>query len=296
MENQTVILCQIDELPCIRIQHPKATALVALQGAQLLEYTPTGDKPIIWLSPLAEFKRGKSVRGGIPVCWPWFGDPRRNPSAVQQHLPAGTLPAHGWVRDKPWVLDSVASNEDGVTLRFQFPTNNWPAPFPNGVELSLEMVIGSELQLTLTTKNSSDQTLHFSQALHSYFAISDVNQMEIGQLEGVTFMDTLDDWREKTEDTPIQIGQETDRIYVDTPELIVVRDRQWNREIQVSSSTAKSAVVWNPWIEKGLRLSQFGEESYREMVCVETASVMGNTVSIIRNSMFNLILIISNSR
>ena len=278
MEIQHVALCQIDELPCIRIQHPKATALIALQGAQLLEYTPTGAKPVIWLSSQAEFKKGQSVRGGIPVCWPWFGDARKNPEQVQRHLPQGNLPAHGWVRDKPWLLDSSSSDDDGVTLKLRFPSTSWPAPFPDAVELSLEMQIGTELKLTLTTFNGSNEDLHFSQALHSYFAISDVENVRIRNLEGVTYIDTLDDWKEKTENAPVKIEAETDRIYLDTPEVISIQDEAWVRSIQVESDTAKSAVVWNPWIEKGKRLSQFGEASYQGMVCVETANASVSSI------------------
>ncbi len=273
----------MDELPCLRVHHPKASALVALQGAQLLEYTPFDAKPVIWLSDQAEFKQGKSVRGGIPVCWPWFGDARKNPESVQQHLPEGNLPAHGWVRNKPWLLDAADSNENHVYLKFRYPSTTWPAPFPDGIEVSLEMWIGSELKLSLTTFNGSEQTLHFSQALHSYFAISDVKQAQICGLEGVTFLDTLDDWQEKSSDQPICIRGETDRIYLDTPEEILVNDSGWERSISIQSADARSAVVWNPWIEKGKRLSQFGEESYRGMVCVETGDVMENAMALEEN-------------
>ena len=286
MDIQYVTLCQIDELTCIRIQHPNASALIALQGAQLLEYTPTGEKPVIWLSEQAEFKKGQSIRGGIPICWPWFGDARRNPDSVQQHLPTGKLPAHGWVRDKPWLLDFIYSDSEKVTLRLQFPTSVWPDPFPDGVELSLEMEIGKQLRLNLKTFNGSNETLNFSQALHSYFTISDVEHILIKNLEGVTFIDTLDDWKEKTEDSAVRITGETDRIYVDTPELISIRDEKWGRSVQIESDTAKSAVVWNPWIEKGKRLSQFGEDSYREMVCVETGYAASHNVQLAKYADF----------
>ena len=275
MDINYVTLCQIDELMCLRVDHPQAKALIALQGAQLLEYTPTGEQPVIWLSELAEFKKGKSIRGGIPICWPWFGDARKNPESVQKHLPKGALPAHGWVRDKPWLLEWAASDEESAHLRFRFPTNIWPAPFPNGVELSMEMRIGTTLQMCLTTNNQSDQTVNFSQALHSYFAISDVDSVQIGNLEGVTYIDTLVDWQENSSDTPLAIGEEVDRIYVDTPKVITIADSRWQRTIQLTSPDAKSAVVWNPWIEKSKRLGQFADDAYERMVCVES----GNTAN-----------------
>ena len=280
MDIQHLTLCQIDELVCIRIQHPKASALIALQGAQLLEYTPIGRKPVIWLSDQAEFKQGQSVRGGIPICWPWFGDARKNPDSVQKHLPSGPLPAHGWVRDKPWLLETIDSNDERVALKLKFPTSIWPAPFPHGVELTLHIEIGDELRLNLITRNGSNETLSFSQALHSYFAISDVENIQIENLEGVTFIDTLDNWQEKVEESPVRIAGETDRIYLDTPEVISIQDDPWQRTTQIESDTSKSAVVWNPWIEKGKRLSQFDAESYRKMLCVETADAAKHCVQL----------------
>lgn len=267
-----VSLQQIDELLCLKVNHPKAEALIALQGAQLLNYTPTGGQPVIWLSETAEFKKGQSVRGGIPICWPWFGDARKNPTAVQEHLPKGPLPAHGWVRSTPWLLEYADGNNDAVLLRFRYPSTHWPAPFPDGIGLSVEMRIGSELSIDLITQNQSGQTLCFSQALHSYFAVSDISEVKIKGLENITYIDTLDDWTEKSSDTAITVEGETDRIYLNTPERITIEDEGWSRKLGIESQTSRSAVVWNPWIEKGKRLSQFAEAAYRGMICVETAS------------------------
>ena len=275
-----ISLCQIDELLCLRIDHPKAKALIALQGAQLLEYTPTGEKPVIWLSEQAEFKQGKSVRGGIPICWPWFGDARKNPEAVQQYLPQGDLPAHGWVRGEPWLLDYAESDEDSVLLRLRYPSNKWPEPFPDGVNLSIEMRIGSDLQLSLITDNQSDQSVSFSQALHSYFAISDVGNVQITNLEGVTYIDTLDKWQEKSSGAPIKINEETDRIYVDTPEAICIEDTGWDRKIAITAPDSKSAVVWNPWVDKGKRLGQFADGAFERMVCVESGNLVDDAVTL----------------
>ena len=276
MHQPYVSLRQIDELVCLQIDHPKARALVALQGAQLLEYTPAGAQPVIWLSEQAEFKRGQSIRGGIPICWPWFGDARKNPETVQAMLPEGNLPAHGWVRSKPWLLDRISSDDNGVHLKLCFPETQWPAPFPQGVELSVEMSIGDKLNIALLTENKSDQTLYISQALHSYFAVSDVIHASINNLIHVPFIDTLNDWNENIDDAPICISGETDRIYKNTPEMICIVDSKWNREIQIYSKDSQSAVVWNPWIEKAKRLSQFENSAYKQMLCVETANLLNN--------------------
>lgn len=295
MNSNTVTLLQLGELPCIQVEHPLASALIALQGAQLLRYTPTGSKPVIWLSDTAAYQKGKSVRGGIPICWPWFGDARKNPVEVQRILPQGELPAHGWVRDKPWLLDSVTSDEAGVLLRFIFPDKNaLPLPFPKDIELSLEIHIGAELSLCLTTHNGSDQTIQFSQALHSYFAVSNIDQVQVKNLEGVHYIDTLDEWCKKSDAKALSIDQETDRIYLDTPEEIVIADTGWQRELSVRTRHSKSAVVWNPWTEKSKRLSQFEDDAYVGMLCVESANVLGDVALLEARSTTHLQLSIAN--
>jgi len=280
MSNPHISLCQKDELVCLQIEHPRASALIALQGAQLLEYTPANGKPVLWLSELAEFKKGHSVRGGIPLCWPWFGDARRNPETVQQHLPVGDLPAHGWVRSQPWLVDQAESDDAGVSLRLSYPDREWPQPFPQGVSVSVQMHIGRELEVQLLTRNDSATTVALSQALHTYFAVSDVANTEIHQLEDVTFLDTLDDWREKSEAAPLGILEETDRIYMQPPELIRIDDSGWGRQILIRSRHSASAVVWNPWIEKSKRLSQFAEDAYRRMLCIETANAASDVITL----------------
>ncbi|HVK99270.1 MAG TPA: D-hexose-6-phosphate mutarotase, partial [Dongiaceae bacterium] len=275
--NALVTLQQIDELPCLRIQHPRANALIALQGAQVLEFTPAGKPPVIWLSPTAAFKRGQSVRGGIPVCWPWFGDLTRNPQAVRDCLAQGdtTTPAHGWVRSLPWLLQRVDADGNGVHLRLDYPTpTGLSTSWAHHISLSLDIHIGERLQLTLTTHNHGITPLTLSQALHSYFAVSHIDQVQVKGLEQVRYLDTLQQWQEKRDAESMPIQQETDRIYLETPSLIRIEDSGWKRALCIESQQSRSAVVWNPWIEKAQRLSQFPDDAYQQMLCIETARVM----------------------
>lgn len=272
-----VALQQIDELTCLRITHPRASALIALQGAQVLEFTPTGTQPVIWLSETAAFKRGQSVRGGIPVCWPWFGDMARNPQAVRDSigLLETSVPAHGWARSQPWLLQEIGETEDEVKIRLEYPTPmGLPVAWANQVSLTLDIRIGQRLHLALTTRNHGNHALTLSQALHSYFAVSHIDQVRVLDLENVRYLDTLQQWAQRQDPTPLPINQETDRIYLDTPPLIRIEDAGWQRNICIESRSSHSAVVWNPWIEKSERLSQFKADAYQRMLCIETARVM----------------------
>lgn len=274
---------QIDELACLRVNHPKANALIALQGAQVLEYTPAGAAhPVIWLSETAAFKRGQSVRGGIPVCWPWFGDLRRNPVAVQSCIPCEQPPAHGWVRNLPWLLEQASSDDSGVNLRLRYPL---PAGVPTDwaaqVSLSLSLQIGSELVLQLESTNLGTQPLTLSQALHTYFAVSHVDHIHIAPLQQVRYIDTLRDWQTFSDNSDtLRINQETDRIYLDTPSTLTIEDTGWQRRIGIHCAQSRSAVIWNPWIEKAKRLNHFAEDAYQRMLCIETARVMDNCLDL----------------
>lgn len=277
--NEVVHLVQIDELACLRVRHPQATALIALQGAQLLEYTPTGSRPVIWLSETAEFKGGQSVRGGIPVCWPWFGDLRRNPVDVQTCIAQQQTPAHGWVRNLPWLLERVSSNDSGVNIRLRYPL---PAGIPTAwaaeAALVLTIHIGRELVLQLDTTNHSSHPLTLSQALHSYFAVSDIGQICVQPLQQLRYVDTLREWQIFSDDTPLRINGETDRIYLDTPATLTLDDDGWQRRIHIHCAESRSAVIWNPWIDKSKRLSHFPNDAYQRMICIETARVFDDCV------------------
>ncbi len=278
----SICLEQIDELPCLRIQHPHASALIALQGAQLLEYIPNGQQPVIWLSETAGFKTGKSVRGGIPVCWPWFGDLARNPEPVQSTMHvASAAPAHGWVRNLPWLLERAYCDLAAAHLSFRFPAPlGLPVAWNTEVDLHLNMHIGDELQLVMSCINRSQQPLVLSQALHSYFAVSHIDQVSIDNLEQVNYVDTLRDWQLVSADAPVKIDQEVDRIYLNTPGTILLRDNGWQRTIAVRCEGSHSAVVWNPWIEKAKRLSDFADDAYQRMLCIESARVLDDCLKL----------------
>lgn len=278
----TIQLVHLDELVALQIRNTHGEALIALQGAQVLQYTPKGQKPLIWLSEQAQFKQGRSVRGGIPVCWPWFGDLTRNPEPVQQAVQgAASLPAHGLVRGQTWRLESASEDQDATQVVLSYPTPAGLTPtWPHLVDLRLSIRLGASLQLELSNHNSDSQPVALSQALHTYFAVSDVRQVQVEGLEDVPYLDTLDQWRTKQDTTALRFQGETDRVYQQVPAALAILDPAWQRRIQIRATNSTSAVVWNPWVEKSRRLSEFADDAWQRMLCIETANVMDNCLTL----------------
>jgi len=272
----------VNELIAIDVSTPDATATVLLQGAQLIAYTQHNEQPLIWQSPLASFKRGASLRGGIPVCWPWFGDAARNPHAVSSQLEGETQPAHGFVRGLDWQLDAISPQDDDallVTLSLTTESQSHPS-WPFASRLVVTHRIGQTLETQLCVENRDTRAFVFSAALHTYFAVSDIDAVSIHGFDATRYIDALDDWATKAQQGDIVIDREVDRIYLGTPPRSVIRDAHWQRDIIVDAIGSRSAVVWNPWTEKALRLSDFAPDAYRHMLCIETANVMDDVIAL----------------
>jgi glucose-6-phosphate 1-epimerase len=252
----------VPDYPVYVIKHPKAKARVALHGAHLLEWTPARQKPVIYLSPQAVFEEGKPIRGGVPVCWPWFG-----PS-----LEDAQLPMHGFVRNRFWKLDSVEQDKTGVRLRFKLKDSAktrklWPHAF----ELTLEMFIGATLRLALTMKNTGDDTLFITDALHTYLCVGDVTQVSVSGLERMEYLDRVGAPVVRQQRGKVTFSQEVDRDYA-ARGSVVLSDGSLGRQLKIRGEGSRSTVVWNPWIEKSKRLADLPDEAYQSFVCIETAN------------------------
>lgn len=270
--------CQLKhrgELPCIDIHHPAFSAAILLQGAQLLSYVPAGEPDWIWLSEQAEYRHGVSVRGGIPVCWPWFGNAAMNPADVRASITSSEPPAHGFARSREWQLQDLSETDDSVviTLSLDAPASSlWQADARAELRFTLS---ASALQLDLTTTAGSTPFV-FTQALHTYFPTDDIRQTRIGGVDEYRYTDALDDWQEKIQKGDVQFSGETDRIY-SVPATLTLHTP--GRTLALNSNS-HSAVIWNPWIEKSQRLSQFADDAWQRMYCVETANALHDCVSL----------------
>ncbi|MDH1440707.1 D-hexose-6-phosphate mutarotase [Pseudomonas sp. GD03721] len=281
MSTAQVERVELDQLVCWRIRAAGSELLVAQQGAQILSYQQGEQPPLIWLSPDAAYQRGQSVRGGVPVCWPWFGDLRRNPQAVQAHYHLEQAPAHGLVRALDWELLGIDEGGDAVTLRFAYDTRTQPLEgWPRDVGLTFVVRLADDLGMSLETHNRGTEPLTLSQALHSYFAVSDVRQVSVEGLQGCRYIDTLQDWQELRQQEALVFDAETDRIYFDTAARLSIVDPGWGRRIHLDARGSRSAVLWNPWVDKAKRLSQFPDDAWQNMLCIEMANVLEDVVQL----------------
>jgi glucose-6-phosphate 1-epimerase len=282
MSTPNVEAMKLDELNCWRIRHGQAELLVAQQGAHILSYQLAGQPPLIWLNDEAQFKTGKSIRAGVPVCWPWFGNLSRNPQSVQAMRASDEPPtAHGFVRTMDWELAGIEIEGESLKVEFvlPFPEGGF-AQWPHQVDLKLGIRLDQQLHINLTSHNRGADDVTISQALHSYFAVSDVRNVHVEGLDGLSYIETLDDWKIVAQAGDLHFTGETDRIYLDTPAQLSIVDPAWERRIELTSSGSRSAVIWNPWIERAAAFSDMADDGWQRMLCIETANVMDDVITL----------------
>ncbi|MCU1758160.1 D-hexose-6-phosphate mutarotase [Pseudomonas sp. 14P_8.1_Bac3] len=282
MSTPNVEAVKLDELNCWRIRHGQAELLVAQQGAHILSYQLAGQPPLIWLNDEAVFKAGKSIRAGVPVCWPWFGNLARNPSSVQAMRTSEEPPAaHGFVRAMDWALGGIETEGESLKVEFTlpYPEGGFPG-WPHQVDLTLSIRLDEQLHISLASHNRGNDTVTLSQALHSYFAVSDVRHVHVEGVDGLSYIETLEDWTTKAQRGDLRFTGETDRIYLDTPQKLSIVDPAWERRIELTSSGSRTAVIWNPWIERAAAFSDMADDGWQRMLCIETANVMDDVVTL----------------
>jgi len=282
MPSPHVETVKLDELNCWRIRHGQAELLVAQQGAHILSYQLAGQPPLIWLNDEAVFKAGKNIRAGVPVCWPWFGNLARNPQSVQDMRQGrDPAPAHGLVRAADWKLLGIETQGQSLVLELVLPIPQGGLPgWPHQVDLKLTIRLDEQLHISLTSHNRGTESVSISQALHSYFAVSDVRQVHVEGLDGLDYIETLDDWKTMPQAGDLRFTGETDRIYLNTPPQLSIVDPAWQRRLQLTSSGSRSAVIWNPWIDRAAQFSDMAADGWQRMLCIETANVMNDVVTL----------------
>lgn len=252
-----------------RIDNGLAVAVVSTYAGQVLSFRPAGEeKDLLFVSEAAHHSPGKAIKGGIPVCWPWFGgDPRG---------------AHGFVRNRQWQVLETRGLDDGATrITLGMGSNEatreiWPHDF----ELRLQVTVGRSLEIALISRNSNDHALGLGQALHTYFSLGDIARARVMGLEDKRYIDKVDGGREKIQHGAVHIDGEVDRIYLDVDGDLVIRDPAWDRRIRIAASGSRSAVVWNPWVEKAASMGDFQDDEYQGMLCVETANAGPDEVTL----------------
>lgn len=269
------------------IENAHATARIALQGAHLVTWQPKSEAaPVIWVSKFAKYVPGKSIRGGVPICWPWFG----------AHATDSKLPGHGFARTVMWeVLESKEMADGATFMRFGLIENETTrAQWPHPSAVQIEFTIGKTLRIELVTRNISTHAFVLGEALHTYFQVSDLAQMTIRGLEGCDYMDKAGGGSmQRKQEGGIVIESEVDRVYMNTAADCVIEDRGLKRSIRIAKQGSKSTVVWNPGIEKAEKMGDFGPNGHRGMVCVESANALDDVVSVEPGATHRLVVVYS---
>jgi len=278
---------QIDQLQALKIKHPLFSATLLLQGAQLIEFTPSNtENNLLWLSDTVEYKQGKPLRGGIPICWPWFGNLDQNPDVIQDQVnqhqrsnkqDVSAVGAHGFARSQCWEIKNIHEDCHFVEVTLILSSNSesksiWPFEF----ELEATFKFSNSVKLTLTTKNTGNSPFSISQALHTYLPTEDITRSYIHNAHNTTYIDALDGWKEKKQIGKVSFSEETDRLYFFDNDNYSLRLETPNQSLSINNENSKSAVIWNPWSEKSKRLSQFDPQDFHHMLCIETANVLTN--------------------
>jgi D-hexose-6-phosphate mutarotase len=267
------ILSGSGDIPLIEIKNECGIAAISLQGAHLLSWIPKDQHEVIWLSEEAKVTPGKSLRGGIPVCWPWFGAHETNDS----------LPAHGFARTVLWQLTNTQLISPGETrITFKLETNQlderYQQMWPKATCVEYTLTLSKTLKLELTTSNLSQQSITIGQALHTYFNVEDVTATTVFGLENKVYLDKPDQFKRKTQMGPITINSEVDRIYLQTPDNVIINNKM--REIIIQKQGSQSTIVWNPWKQVAEKMGDLGKDGYMKMLCVESANAAEDTIRI----------------
>nr|WP_245750007.1 D-hexose-6-phosphate mutarotase [Marinobacter zhejiangensis] len=261
-------------MEALEVRHPEFYARLFLQGAHLSHFAPAGAGNWLWLSDTARFMTGRAIRGGIPVCWPWFGVPGKNPDPVRQTVLSDT--PHGFARTAVWNLEDVRESAQDVEISLSLDASQDFAELWGGRASALITFrfAATALQVALTSTNLGRTPLAFSQALHTYLPTPDITRTQITGLDRCNYIDTLDEWSRKRQDTALCFDGEVDRIY-DTGGADIGLNTPATA-YRLCSSGSRSAVVWNPGPEKSRHLSDFPDTAWQTMLCVETANAFDN--------------------
>ncbi len=242
-------------LPILKIQSPKCEAAISLHGGHLIQFKPNGHQDVIWLSNKAIFSEEKAIRGGVPVCWPWFG-------------PVSS-PSHGFARISSWQVLDHEENEQAVTLRLKLSASKETrALWPHDFSAILTFTMGETLRIDLEMINTGESPWQWSGALHTYFNIAEATETWITGA-GASYIDSLKNDRPCETSEALIINQSIDRIYTAPDETIAIHDQGNQRIIQVRNQGHNSAVIWNPWKELSRSMGDMSDDGYETMVCVE---------------------------
>ncbi len=258
-------------LPKVSITSPTTTGEIYLHGAHVTSWKPAGAEEVLFLSSRSRWEEGQAIRGGIPICFPWFRAKSDDPHA----------PAHGFVRTKAWELESIVQQGSAISITMFTESDAstrrwWPADF----RLVHRVTFGPELHLELELTNKATTTVRFQEALHSYHRVGDVRTARLHRLDKVPYLDNTDANREKVQDGDVVISSQTDRAYLTAQPEVELEDPTLHRRIHIAKENSLTTVVWNPWVDGARALADLGDDEWTQMFCVEASNVLDYAVEL----------------
>ncbi len=270
-------------LEYIEIDNHFAHVKLALQGAHVMHWQPKFTaEPVLWLSSAARYTQGRSIRGGVPVCWPWFG----------AHPTDSSYCPHGFARVIPWKLMKSNRLVNGATrlLLEMTETEVTKKQLSYPYKFTLEITVSNSLRLEMTTTNLANHPFMIGEAFHTYFNVSDVRNTQITGLENLVYADKVAGYLRNVQHGPLQFDGEFDRVYLNSGEDCVIRDSGYGRAIRVTKSGSNTTVIWSPGAEKAAQMGDMGTaDEWRKMLCVESANAMENSVTIFPNQTHKMV-------
>jgi glucose-6-phosphate 1-epimerase len=265
------LLAGTGNLPRVRITTPAASAEIYLHGAQITSWRPSDSEEVIFLSDHSRWEDGLAIRGGVPICFPWFRAKADNPQA----------PAHGFVRTKEWRLDALIAKEDAVVMTLSTESDDstrrwWPHEF----RITHRIRIGKVLLMELIVTNTGSMPFRFEEALHTYFRVSDAQTVRVYGLDQVTYLDNTDANRAKLQSGDVAFTGATDNAYIDTHATAELIDLGLHRALRTEKGNSATTVVWNPWQQGAASLSDLGDDEWQHMACVEASNILTAAISL----------------
>jgi glucose-6-phosphate 1-epimerase len=268
--------------PVIEIKNEYAQAAISLYGGQVLSFQAvTQTEDLMFVSSQAFYQTGKAIKGGTPICWPWFGnDPQEKGRS-----------SHGFVRNRLWQMREVISTQDGATkikmglVDTEETRKIWNYNF----DLAIAITVSNSLTIELITRNTGKQPFSITQALHSYFKIGNIKQVQVLGLEAKDYIDKVDGGKEKTQSGIVTFSEECDRVYLNVPSELIIDDAALKRKIKITAHNSKTAIVWNPGAIVSANMADLGVQDYQYFVCVETANAANEIIEVPTGTEYRLI-------
>ena len=255
----------------LQIASAAASGEIYLHGAQVTSWKPAGHSEVLFTSQRSKWEDGRAIRGGIPVCFPWFRGKADNPQA----------PAHGVARTSSWTPVEIVEQSGTVIATFttesDASTLHW---WPHSFRLALRVAMGAELALALTVTNTGDTPFTFEEALHTYHRVGDATQIDVAGLAGVAFLDNIDGNARKLQHDEVRLSGPTDNAYLDTETRLVLHDPVLKRRLRIEKRNSRTTVIWNPWESGAKALADLGDEEWRTMACVEASNILSAAVTL----------------